>query len=146
MNKPKVDLGYSQKVIDKCAMGVESAVCIDCIATEEECEDYQSESLTMLTNEAIKAGKKPQPPHIIEYNECDKLILTIDEELDYLTRLKESIESRLYNSIRWNVDRLNAKKNRQEDLMIYELTLLDKREAEINCDIAMIPYEVNNHV
>jgi len=44
MNKPIVNLGYAQEVIDKCAEGTRFKACSDCACTPIECVDCQKEA------------------------------------------------------------------------------------------------------
>jgi hypothetical protein len=41
MNKPKVDMGYSQRVINKCARDAPKGLCEYCAAFKEECAEHQ---------------------------------------------------------------------------------------------------------
>jgi hypothetical protein len=44
MNKPKVNMGYSQEIIDKCALLAPKEMCEFCVTTLEECVDCQKET------------------------------------------------------------------------------------------------------
>lgn len=73
--------------------------------------------------------------------------MNIADELALLTRAKESTENRIhYLSLYKHSAPKDHKREKQTDLQNYILSLIEKREAELNCDIAMIPYEEESHV
>ena len=43
MNKPKVDIGYAQWVIDLCAKDAPKGMCEHCAALSDECAEHQNE-------------------------------------------------------------------------------------------------------
>lgn len=67
--------------------------------------------------------------------------MNIADELSLLTRAKESTENRIhYLSLYKHSAPKEHKREKQTDLQNYILSLIKKREDELNCDIEMIPY------